>query len=283
MRRPGGDRNPVTRLTVALPMSRITWDSALRDFTTALRAAGRSPRTIRLYLYRIQHVTVLAPYPDQVTIEQLLTVVAREGWEPETRKSVRTSLRAFFRWAHATGRLPDDPSVALPPVRIPPAAPRPAPEHVVAAGRLRGGRTAFMVELGAYAGLRAGEICRVHSDDLAGDELRVRGKGGRERVVPIQHAGLLARLQAVEGWAFPNGRGGHLSAGHVSRLVSQALPGVWTAHPLRHRFGTTAYEGTGDLFAVQELLGHSDPATTRRYVLLGRQRVRAAAAAASVA
>lgn len=260
--------------------SRPSWTTALRDFTTALQASGRSPRTIRLYLYRAVAVASYAPRPDQITTDHLLTYMSRQDWSPETRKSARTSVRSFFRWAHESGRLPSDPSAALPPVRIPPAVPRPAPEPVVAAGRLAGGRVGFMVELGAYAGLRAGEIARVHSDDLDGDVLHVVGKGGRQRSVPIQHPALLARLHAVEGWAFPNGRGTHLSAGHVSRLVSRALPGIWTAHPLRHRYGTAAYAGTGDLLAVQELLGHSDPNTTRRYVQLGRERVRRAAAAA---
>lgn len=264
-------------------MTRLPWGPALRDFTTAMHAANRSPGTIRLYVCRIEHLTHLADWPDEVTPELLLEVQARGGWEPETRKSVRTSLRAFFRWAYESGRLPSDPSAILPTVPIPPAQPRPAPDGVVAAGRLSGERTAFMVELAAYAGLRAAEIARVHQLDLAGEDLRVVGKGGRVRMVPIEHAGLLARLRRVEGWAFPNGRGGHLSAGHVTRLVSGALPADWTAHPLRHRFGTAAYEGTGDLFAVQELLGHSDPNTTRRYVLLSRRRVRAAAAAASAA
>lgn len=279
----GVRRNSAAGQLVVVRVSRTAWGAALRDFSIALRAAGRSPRTIRLYLYRIQHVSTLAPWPDQITTDHLLTMLARDDWRPETRKSVRTSVRAFFRWAQETGRLPSDPSATLPTVRIPPAAARPAPEAVIAAGRLAGSRVAFMVELAAYAGLRAAEIAKVHANDFDGAELHVRGKGGRSRVVPIEHPDLREKLRLLEGWAFPNGRGSHLSPGHVSRLVSRALPGIWTAHPLRHRFGTAAYAGTGDLLAVQDLLGHSDPNTTRRYVQLGRSRVRAAAAAASVA
>lgn len=115
-----------------------------------------------------------------------------------------------------------------------------------------------MIGLAAFAGLRCAEIARVHGQDLAGDVLRVHGKGGKVRDVPVLPR-LLDRLQAVEGWAFPNGHGSHLTPGHVSRLLSRALPEGWTGHTLRHRLATAAYAGTRDLLAVSALLGHSRP------------------------
>ncbi|WP_375489606.1 tyrosine-type recombinase/integrase, partial [uncultured Mycobacterium sp.] len=60
----------------------------------------------------------------------------------------------------------------------------------------------------------------------------------------------------ARGWLFPNGTGGHLSANHIGRLVARALPGDWSMHTLRHRYGTRAYRGSGNLRAVQTLLGH---------------------------
>lgn len=142
-------------------------------------------------------------------------------------------------------------------------------------------RVVFMVMLGAYGGLRAGEIARVHDRDYVDGALRVHGKGGRVRWVPVVHDGLAFRLTRVEGWAFPNGRGSHLSPGHVTRLVSAALPAEWTAHTLRHRAATAAYAGTRDLLGVGALLGHTRPETTQRYIRLPDDAVRAAALAAA--
>jgi integrase len=144
-------------------------------------------------------------------------------------------------------------------------------------------RLAFMAALAAYAGLRRGEIARVHRRDLVGDVLTVHGKGGKTRTVPILDPGLLARLEAVDGWAVPNRQGGHLTADHVGRLLSRAMPEGWSGHKLRTRCGTTAYAGCRDLLAVMELLGHSRPETTLRYVLLPDDAVRAAVAATALA
>lgn len=249
-----------------------------------MRAAGRSPGTIRLHRY---YLSVLrerhSSSPWRVTTAQLRELLAVPSWAPETRKSARGALRSFYRWAHGSGLLEDDPALALETVRVPPGQPRPTPEHVVR--QLLAGpdpRIGFMGMLAAFGGLRAGEIAVVHSRDLAVDELLVHGKGGRERAVPIVEERLLTALQGVDGWAFPNGRGSHLSAGHVSRLLSGALPGVWTAHTLRHRCASVSYAGTRDLLAVGALLGHSRPETTQRYVKMPDDALRAAARGAAL-
>lgn len=130
-------------------------------------------------------------------------------------------------------------------------------------------RVATMVRLGAQAGLRCCEICRVHRRDVtetaAGYRLRVLGKGRKVRVIPITKA-LAFEILAADGWLFPGQVDGHLSAAYVSKLVSRALPEGWTAHTLRHRFASRAYIGADkDIRAVQELLGHASVATTQIY------------------
>ena len=278
--RPSGHAETVVTLA-AMP----TWGALLEDYDIAMRAAGRSAGTIRLHRYRILDVAGLVDRPESVTTGDLLPLLARTDLAPETRKSIRTSLRSFFRWAHGTNRLPHDPSEALPSVRVPSAEPRPVPDQVVIdAMREASPRVRVMLLLAAYAGLRACEIARVHAEDFDGRMLTVLGKGQRRRRVPIVQAELRWQLQDLAragGWAFPNGRGTHLSPGHVTRLVSAALPGTWTAHPCRHRFGTAAHAGTRDLLAVQRLLGHSRPETTQRYVLLGEDSLWAAAESAA--
>lgn len=263
-------------------MKRDVWSRVLEEYETAMRAAGRSSGTIRLHRHYLTQLRDRHPSPWRVTTGQLRDLMARPTWGPEARKSARQVLRGFYRWAHGCGYVEDDPALVLEAVRVPAGTPRPTPEHVVRQLlRLRDARIGFMGMLAAYAGLRAGEIARVHSDDLVGDELLVHGKGGKVRAVPVVDVELLARLRLVDGWAFPNGRGSHLSPGHVTKLLSAALPGIWTAHTLRHRCGTVAYAETRDLLAVGALLGHSRPETTQRYVKMPDDAVRAAARAAA--
>lgn len=244
------------------------WNEALALYASAQVAAGRSPGTIRLHRHYLTTLAGLHRSPWRVTTAQLVAFLAVEHWKPETRKSARAAVCGFYRWAHGMGHLDDDPAHGLPSVRVPPGAPRPAPEHVlVEALASTEPRVRLMVALAAYAGLRAGEIARVNTRDVVDGRLFVKGKGGRARVVPLAPQLLLA-LPTAGGWVFPNGHGSHLSPGHVSRLVSAALPEGWTAHTLRHRLATRAYAGTRDLLAVSALLGHSRPETTRRYVQL---------------
>lgn len=72
---------------------------------------------------------------------------------------------------------------------------------------------------------------------------------------------------------------GHLSPEYVGKLVADAMPGVWTMHTLRHRYGTIV--GQDDIQAAQQLLGHTSVATTQRYVLKSQDKLRAAAMLAS--
>ena len=142
-----------------------------------------------------------------------------------------------------------------------------------------------MVSMGAGHGMRRGEIARVHTDDLVEDlvgwSLRVHGKGGKDRVIPISDE-LAEQLRALPpGWVFPSPAGGHLTAHHVGKLIARALPGRWTSHTLRHRFATVSYAGTRDLFAVQDMLGHAKPETTRDYVQLPQDALRATLTAAA--
>lgn len=261
--------------------SRNVWNQALADYETALQAAGRSPGTIRLHRHYLARLRGAHACPWSVTTGQLQQLLSTPAWAPETRKSCRAAVRGFYRWAHGAGRLEVDPAAALEPVRVPGGVPRPAPEILLRTlERHADDRLAFMAMLAGYAGLRAGEIARVHASDYVAGELLVKGKGGKVRAVPIVHDQLAWKLSRLQGWAFPNGHGTHLTPGHVSRILSRDMPQGWTAHTLRHRCATVAYAGTRDLLAVGALLGHSRPETTQRYVRVPDDAVRRAAAAA---
>lgn len=259
----------------------LNWNDALALYALAQTAAGRAPGTVRLHRHYLTTLAALYARPWAVTAAQLVRFLAVEHWKPETRKSARAAVCGFYRWGHGAGHVDDDPAAQLPAVRVPPGQPRPAPEWLVKrALRDAEPRVALMLALAAYAGLRAGEIARVHPSDVVEGRLYVHGKGGRTRVVPLAPQLVLA-LPTSGGWVFPNGQGSHLSPGHVTRLISRALPEGWTAHTFRHRLATRAYAGTRDLLAVSALLGHSRPETTQRYVLMPDDALVAAVAAAA--
>lgn len=257
------------------------WNQALAAYATAQKAAGRSPGTLRLHRYYLQRLAASHRSPWRTTRPDLEEFLAQDRWAPETRKSARAAVRGFYRWAHGMGHIDDDPSLGLPPVHVPASVARPTPEHLVRRLTQEDGRIGLMAMLAGYCGLRRSEIARLHSRDLVGDELVIRGKGGRQRAVPVTSPVLLTELRQVEGWVFPNGHGSHLSPGHVGRLLSEAMPQGWTAHTLRHRMASTAYAATRDLLAVGAVLGHSRPETTQRYIRVPNDALRAAVEAAS--
>lgn len=243
--------------------------------------AGRPNTTIKLRLYQLTRFAADHPDPWAQTQESIIAWLAAQSWSNESRRSYRSALRGFYGWAHAAGYIEDDPSTLLPPIKPSQHRARPTPERVLSEGLAKADpRVRLMILLAARQGLRRGEIAAIHSRDVAADlcgwSLRVRGKGDKERVIPL-HDDLARMLRALpEGWAFPGQVDGHLSPRWVGTLVKSALADGWTTHTLRHRFATVAYHGSRDLLAVQELLGHTKPETTRQYVQLPDDALRAA-------
>lgn len=265
------------------------WPGALGGYKTAQVAAGRAKGTIKLHAFYLGHLAERHRRPWEVTTAQLTEFVALERWrQPETRKSARSALCGFYRWGHGMGYVAHDASDLLPPVHVPIPEARPAPELVVRQ-MVRGNkpeRIVFMSLLAAELGMRVGEIAQVHARDydLHARILLVRGKGGKVRYLPVESQQLHECMAAVAGdWAFPNGRGSHLTPGHVSKLLSKALPFDFTGHQLRHRCATVQHEGTGDLLAVSKFLGHSRTETTQRYIRFPQEGLRRAGRASVIA
>ena len=273
------------------------WRDLLDRYTDVLAASGY-PLTTRAT--RGAHLRFIARglgvSPEKVTGVSLVAFFARQQhWARETRRGYRNTAVSFFTWAHREGLIATNPALDLPSVKPAAPAPRPAPDRVYRAALMAAeARVMLMLRLAAEAGLRRTEIARVHTNDLTegldGYALRVHGKGGKIRVVPItdQLAGLIAAGAAghtpgapASGWLFPGEEGGHLSPRWVGKVCAAALPGDWTLHKLRHRFASRAFRGTRNLRAVQTLLGHASVATTERYTAVDDAEVRAAMQAAS--
>lgn len=263
----------------------VPWRKSINGWTDTLRAAGLSAQTIKSRRYKMVHLaTLLMPSgPEDVTTEQIVQAFARQQWKPETRKAYRNTISSFFRWLHKSCRRSDDPSLDVPRVKKPHAHPRPCPDRYIAAAMEKATSSEkLMIRLGAECGLRRGEIARVHSDDVVADStgrsLIVRGKGDKQRIVPLPDD-LAGIIMDARGYLFPGRFGGHVEESYIGDHISRLLPDGYAAHTLRHRFATTAYAATHDLFVVAELLGHESVETTEHYVAMPDGRLREAMAA----
>lgn len=263
----------------------VPWRNSIEGWTDTLRAAGLSAQTIKSRRYKMVHLAALLmpSGPKDVTTEQIVQAFARQQWKPETRKAYRNTISSFFRWLHKSGRRSDDPSLDVPRVKKPHAHPRPCPDRYIAAAmEMATSSERLMIRLGAECGLRRGEIARVHSDDVvadsAGRSLIVRGKGDKQRIVPLPDD-LADIIMDARGYLFPGRFVGHVEESYIGDHISHLLPDGYAAHTLRHRFATTAYAATHDLFVVAELLGHESVETTEHYVAMPDGRLREATAA----
>lgn len=263
----------------------VPWRKSIEGWTDTLRAAGLSAQTIKSRRYKMVHLAALLmpSGPEDVTTEQIVQVFARQQWKPETRKAYRNTISSFFRWLHKSCRRSDDPSLDVPRVKKPHAHPRPCPDkYITAAMEKATAAEKLMIRFGAECGLRRGEIARVHSDDVvadsAGHSLIVRGKGDKQRIVPLPDD-LAAIVMDANGYLFPGRFGGHVEESYIGDHISHLLPDGYAAHTLRHRFATTAYAATHDLLVVAELLGHESVETTEHYVAMPDGRLREAMAA----
>lgn len=263
----------------------VPWRRSIEGWTDTLKAAGLSAQTIKSRRYKMAHLAALLmpSGPKDVTTEQIVQVFARQQWKPETRKAYRNTIPSFFRWLHKSGRRADDPSLDVPRVKKPHAHPRPCPDrYITTAMEKATSSEKLMIRLGAECGLRRGEIARVHSDDVvadsAGRSLIVRGKGDKQRIVPLPDD-LADIIMDARGYLFPGRFVGHVEESYIGDHISHLLPDGYAAHTLRHRFATTAYAATHDLFVVAELLGHESVETTEHYVAMPDGRLREATVA----
>lgn len=264
------------------------WMPFIDDWCTWQRATGAPSTTIRLRRDYVRRLAVAHANrsPWELTTRDLLAWIASHEWSPNTMRSVRSSLTAFYSWGVAAGHLDQSPAALLPAVRVPRGRPRPAPEHAYRrALELADKHTGLAIRLAGQCGLRVGEIARARREDVEADllgfSLRVVGKGGHVRLVPLPEevAGMIAARPG--GYLFPSPGGGHLTPNHLGKRISRCLPDGLTTHTLRHRAASVAYARTKDIRAVQELLGHQSPKTTAGYAAVADDAVRAAMLAAA--
>jgi integrase/recombinase XerD len=214
--------------------------------------------------------------------------LARAGMAPSTAARRRSALRQFFRFLYGEGMRGDDPTADLDAPRRARRLPKLVAEDemgrlLAAAGAVDGPeglRLVAMLELLYGGGLRVSELVSLPFPPTAdrGDFLVVRGKGGKERLVPLSPPA----IQALQAWIavrpqgnrflFPSrGVEGHRTRRRVGQQLKELAvtagvdPKRLSPHVLRHAFATHLLANGADLRAVQRMLGHADIATTQIY------------------
>jgi site-specific recombinase XerD len=208
---------------------------------------------------------------------------ARNGLAPATIARRLAAVRSFLRFTLGPTRVPDASLAPKRPQRLPEAPKRQEVEELidgVAAEDALGLRNRALVELVYSAGLRSAEAVGLDLGDVDFEQehVRVRGKGGKERIVPLgeEAAHAVARYlrdarpelaRGANDALFLSARGRRLDTSTLRRLLPHP-------HRLRHSFATHLLEGGADLRTIQELLGHASLSTTQVYSHVDARRLR---------
>jgi len=238
---------------------------------------------------------------DEPLILQHLGALQLRGLSRASQARHLAAVRGLHRFANAEGLTPGDPSEGVETTR----GSRPLPHFLAVdevdlllaqpdAGNASGARDKAMLELLYASGLRVSELVAlpVSAIDPHTGVVRVRGKGGKERIVPVGErardalaAYLCGPRQKLLGTRhssdlFVTPRGGHMTRQGFWKILRRyardaRLQRPISPHMLRHSFATHLLERGADLRAVQAMLGHADIATTQIYTHVDRERLKA--------
>jgi len=289
--------------------AQASWTAALVRFDRDLQRRGAADRTRRAYGADVGELATWAAAqglePGMVTYRLLRGYAARlsdRGTAPRTLARKLASSRAFFRSMVEHGDMAANPADLLPSPKLPQTLPRTVRPDDIAAllDRIPATtplelRDRALFELAYACGLRAEELVNLDhgSVDFDGEQVRVEGKGGKTRFVPVGEHALAALGRYLERARpalasaagdpalFLSKSGLRLSTSDVRRRLRvwarhAAAQGAVHPHALRHSFATHLLEGGADLRAIQELLGHSSISTTQVYTRVESARLRAA-------
>jgi site-specific recombinase XerD len=285
------------------------WGEALALLDQDLQHRGTAPATRTIYARDVEelarwavHYTLGPADIDYPWLRRYAAQLAERGLAPRTLARKLAALRACFRVLVEHGRMEGNPAELLASPKLPQRLPRALKPADVAAllDRIPAStpletRDRALFELAYACGLRAEELVRldVGSVDFDAEQVRVEGKGGKTRFVPVGEHALAAigryleRARAAldaglgEPALFLSKTGRRLSTSDVRRRLRTwarhaAAQGAVHPHALRHSFATHLLEGGADLRAIQALLGHASISTTQVYTRVESARLRAA-------
>jgi site-specific recombinase XerD len=275
-----------------------------------MRARGASPATLRAYTADLRQLgrwlaaAGIAPKDaDTRTLRRYAAHLGTLRYAPATAARKLSAVRGAYAWMHDRGAIDGSPASLVPgPKRtrtLPATLSSAEMERLLdapAGASPRDLRDRALLELLYGCGLRASEACGLRIADVDADEgtVRVTGKGGKERVVPLGGAAADAlgrylrtgrpRLgRPATDRVFLSVRGRPLGPTDVRRALRRELDAAGLAqrppHALRHTFATHLLEHGADLRSIQELLGHASVGTTQVYTHVSVRHLRAAHAA----
>jgi integrase/recombinase XerD len=281
--------------------------SGIRAFLSYCRIEkGLADRSIESYSLDLKDLATFARehnvtgYPDTGQLARYLDGLYARGLAGRSIARKQTTLRSLFRFLVREGKVAEDPLATMRPPRTWQTLPKYLNPREVEAllatpddTRPIGCRDRAMLELLYASGLRVSELCGVKTSELNLElgVLRVNGKGGKQRLVPvggkaraaIEQYLRSARSALLKGRTSPclfvTARGGALTRQAFWKLIVKygKQAGIYrglTPHVLRHSFATHLLEGGADLRSVQSMLGHADIATTQVYTHVVRSRLR---------
>jgi integrase/recombinase XerD len=222
-------------------------------------------------------------------LQNFLTDLSKNKMSPNSLARKTSALRGFYRFLMLEKIISENPAAGLElPKRarkIPSALSREEIDLLISqAGDFKNAaRLRAMLEIMYASGLRVSELCELPTSALLGDRLLVRGKGNKERIVPMhaEAADALEKYMAVRGqflttkgnkYVFPSGG----ACGHITRdaffkslkkcaILAGIDPNRVSPHKLRHSFASHLLAGGANLRAIQLMLGHEDISTTQIY------------------
>lgn len=278
----------------------LTLADAVADFVHRIEVErGLSPHTVTAYRRDLDQ---FVDFCRRLSVEQLDAVsrrairryMAQLSTRGYSRRSIArkiSSIRSFFTDAATRGLIPASPAEGVRQPKRPGSLPKALPQQglanaldAVVGDSPLDLRDRALLELLYSSGLRVSEVASLQVGDVESEMLRVVGKGGKTRVVPVGREArdavsayvrnarpALAGDQAYTAlWV--GARGGPLDTRGVRRVVQKRL-GTFP-HALRHSFATHLLEGGADLRTVQEMLGHVELATTQIYTSVSRRHLK---------
>ncbi len=287
-------------------IDRDFWLEGFRDYLAL--EAGHSANTVESYLRDLRRLGEFATSrgvrdPAQLTrqlLRDFVYLLKDLGLSPASIRRGVSAIRTYYGFLLGEGRVADDPSDRLETPRrgrvLPDTLSVSEVEALLAATHIDqplAWRDRALLELAYGAGLRVSELCGLAITDLilTDNLVRIYGKGGKERLVPLGRTVIGAvsvylhtiRPDLDRGKSrnrvLLNARGEPLSRvgawGIVKRATERAgITKQVSPHTLRHSFATHLLEGGADLRAVQEMLGHADLSTTQIYTHVDREYLR---------
>jgi integrase/recombinase XerC len=290
-------------------------DAEIERFLQYARHERRlSKHTLSAYQRDLAHlVEFLADYGhsgkwadvDRLTLRSFMGWMGRKGLSKRTVGRKLSAVRTFFRFLHLEDRVPANPARSI----RSPRQDRRLPGHVrtveiadlfayaeagASQNELGGTRDLLMLELLYGSGLRLAELHGMNLQDIEEGrrQVKVRGKGSKERVLPLTASALTAlhryqphRTEACAegdlsgGAVLVSRRGRRLHRRTIQKRVAALLEAAGAAsglsvHSLRHSFATHLLDGGADLMAVKELLGHESLSTTQIYTHTSKERLK---------